>query len=119
ADQTGNQWFRFLKFVSKTKTICRLSSRVIVGNDELAEYARRFNPNVTVVPITIDMEEYAPRQSRAPGPPVIGWTGSYSTVPHLESIRLVLEKLGRIRRYEMSVMGTERFSVTGVPTRRE
>lgn len=121
ADETGNQRFRFLKFVNKTETICRLSSHVIVGNEELGAYARRFNPHVTAVPITIDMEEYTPRPSRSEssGPPVIGWTGSYSTVPHLETVRTVLEKLGTMRSFKMSVMGTETFSLPGVPTRSE
>src|SRR3954466_12279488 len=63
-DSTGNQRFRFLKFVHKTASICRLSSHVIVGNEELANYARRFNPKVTIVPITIDMEDYRPRPVR-------------------------------------------------------
>jgi len=119
ADSTGNQWFRFLKFVNKTADICMLSSHVLVGNEELAHYARRFNPNVTVVPITIDMEEYVPRASRPANPPVIGWTGSYSTVPHLETVRSALEKLGTMRKFEMRVMGTESFSLAGVPTRSE
>ena len=119
ADATGNQHFRFLKFVNKTETICKLSSRVVVGNEELAAYARRFNPCVTVVPITIDMDEYTPRRSRADGPAVIGWTGSYSTVPHLETVRSALEKLGGIRKFEMRVMGTDSFAIAGVPTSAE
>ncbi len=120
-DSTGNQRFRFLKFVNKTKTICGVSAHVLVGNEELAAYARQFSRNVTVVPITIDMEEYPPRHaSLDPSvPPVIGWTGSYSTVPHLETVRAALEKLGTIRKYEMKVMGTEDFSLAGVPSSAE
>ena len=116
-DATGNQRFRFLKFVNKTETICKLSSHVLVGNEELAAYARRFNPNVTVVPITIDMDEYTPPQSQAASErPVIGWTGSYSTVPHLGTVRSALEKLGTKRKFQMKVMGTDSFSLAGVPT---
>lgn len=115
-DATGNQRFRFLKFVNKTEAICKLSSHVIVGNEELATYARRFNPNVTVVPITIDMDEYKPRPPGREGPVVIGWTGSYSTVTHLETVRAALEKLGSIRKFEMKVMGTDSFSLAGIPT---
>jgi glycosyltransferase involved in cell wall biosynthesis len=88
-----------------------------VGNEDLAQYARRFNPNVTIVPITIDMEEYGPRPAReGVAPVVIGWTGSYSTVPHLETVRGALETLGTLRKFEMRVMGTENFSLRGVPT---
>jgi glycosyltransferase involved in cell wall biosynthesis len=118
-DSTGNQRFRFLKFVNKTGDICRLSSHVIVGNEDLAKYARSFNANVTIVPITIDMQEYTPRMA-APNPtPVIGWTGSYSTVPHLETVRNVLSKLSSIRNFELKVMGTDSFHVEGVSTHAE
>jgi len=117
ADATGNQRFRFLKFVNKTEAICKMSSHVIVGNEELAAYARRFNPNVMVVPITIDMDEYVQRPSTVhSGPVVIGWTGSYSTVPHLGTVRSALEKLGTKREFQMKVMGTDSFSLAGVPT---
>jgi glycosyltransferase involved in cell wall biosynthesis len=120
-DSTGNQRFRFLKFVHKTASICRLSSHVIVGNEELANYARRFNPKVTIVPITIDMEDYRPRPVRTDvkAAVVIGWTGSYSTVPHLETLRGALEELGTVRKFEMRVMGTDKFSLAGVPTAAE
>jgi glycosyltransferase involved in cell wall biosynthesis len=120
-DQTGNQRFRFLKFVKKTEAICRLSSHVLVGNEELASYARRFNPNVTVVPITIDMDEYTPRPPGTSGNavPVIGWTGSYSTVSHLETARSALEKLATRRKFRMNVMGADAYSLAGVPTRAE
>jgi glycosyltransferase involved in cell wall biosynthesis len=121
ADATGNQRFRFLKFVDKTETICKLSSHVLVGNEELAAYARRFNPNVTVVPITIDMDEYTPRPVPAEHDRlvVIGWTGSYSTVPHLETVRSALEKLGTLRKFEIKVMGTDSFLLAGIPTNAE
>jgi glycosyltransferase involved in cell wall biosynthesis len=118
-DSTGNQRFRFLKFVDKTGDICRLSAHVIVGNEDLAKYARPFNPNVTIVPITVDMQEYTPRTAAPNRIPVIGWTGSYSTVPHLETVRNVLTNLGKIRKFELKVMGTENFQVEGVSSHAE
>ncbi|OLE60783.1 MAG: hypothetical protein AUG74_15745, partial [Bacteroidetes bacterium 13_1_20CM_4_60_6] len=119
-DQTGNQRFRSLKFVNKTEVICRLSSHVLVGNEELAAYALRFNPDVTVVPITIDMDEYTLRpRTSGNAVPVIGWTGSYSTVSHLETVHSALEKLGTRRKFRMNVMGTDRFTLAGTPTRAE
>jgi len=118
-DSTGNQRFRFLKFVDKTGDICRLSAHVIVGNEDLAKYARPFNPNVTIVPITVDMQECTPRTAASNRIPVIGWTGSYSTVPHLETMRKVLTNLGKIRKFELKVMGTESFQVKGVSSHAE
>jgi glycosyltransferase involved in cell wall biosynthesis len=106
---------RLLKFPAKTRAICRLSSHVMVGNAYLAEYAGRFNSRVSVVPSTIDLEKYrtpAPRVSS--GPPVIGWTGSHSTVRHIESLRGVLRRLARREPFRLRVIGAPEFQLEGV-----
>src|SRR5918999_1333802 len=54
----SNGYLSYLKFASKTKTICRLASHVMVGNPYLAEYASQVNDRVTVIPTTIDTEKY-------------------------------------------------------------
>lgn len=110
-----NRYLARLKCPGKTATICRLSTHVLVGNEELAAYARRFNPRVTIVPITIDTERYRPRSW--PGhsdTAVIGWSGSHSTVPHLDTLRPVLVDLARRRRFTLRVLGTERYELPGV-----
>src|SRR5713226_1381465 len=42
----SNGWLSLLKAPGKTETICRLASQVMVGNNYLADYARRFSRNV-------------------------------------------------------------------------
>jgi len=39
----SNGYLSYLKFANKTKTICRLSSHVMVGNPYLADYAKQVN----------------------------------------------------------------------------
>jgi glycosyltransferase involved in cell wall biosynthesis len=87
---------------------------VIVGNEELAEYARAHNPHVTIVPITIDTDEYRPAPPRAAAVPTIGWSGSHSTVPHLDTARLVLQELARTRQFELRVIGAPSYALDGV-----
>ena len=103
-----NHPFSRLKCFGKTASICRLADHVIVGNEALADYALRHNAKVSVVPITIDTRIYEARGTTRTGedPPVIGWSGSHSTVPHLDGIRPVLEELARIRRFRLLVVGT-------------
>jgi glycosyltransferase involved in cell wall biosynthesis len=105
-----------LKCTGKTASICRLAHHVTVGNEALADYARRHNPNVTVVPITIDIRRYRARAREATGdgPPVIGWSGSHSTVPHLDSLRPVLQELARRRRFRLLVVGSPDYRIPGV-----
>lgn len=103
----SNGYLSYLKFASKTKTICRIASHVMVGNPYLAEYARQVNDNVTVIPTTIDTQRYhvlPPRNSN--GPLVIGWTGSHSTVQHLDTLRGALKKLAAKDKFRLRVIGT-------------
>jgi glycosyltransferase involved in cell wall biosynthesis len=111
----ANGWLSLLKAPGKTQTICELASHVMVGNSYLAEYARMFNRNVTVVPTTIDTDTYqvgAVGESAAT--PVIGWTGSFSTVQHLDVLRPVLCELARRERFRLRVIGAPNYRLEGV-----
>jgi glycosyltransferase involved in cell wall biosynthesis len=111
----SNGYLSYLKFASKTKTICRLASHVMVGNPYLAEYARQVNDRVTVVPTTIDTEKYqVPPPKDSSGPPVIGWTGSYSTVQHLDTLRGALKKLAEKESFRLRVIGTPAYECAPV-----
>jgi glycosyltransferase involved in cell wall biosynthesis len=106
----SNGYLSYLKFASKTKTICRIASHVMAGNPYLAEYARQVNDRVTVVPTTIDTEKYRVSQPKeSSGPPVIGWTGSYSTVQHLDTLRGALKKLAERESFQLRVIGTPSY----------
>jgi glycosyltransferase involved in cell wall biosynthesis len=111
----SNSYLSYLKFFGKTGAICRYAQHVLVGNEELGDYARRFNANVTVVPITIDTEVYRPR-AKAPsaGPPIIGWSGSLTTVPHLNGLVDALKELRTQREFRMRVIGTPEWRLEGV-----
>jgi glycosyltransferase involved in cell wall biosynthesis len=115
----SNARWSYLKCFGKTATICRLSSRVIVGNQYLASYARRFNTNVFVVPSTIDTDAYAPRRSfgdEDSHPVTIGWTGSHSTVQHLETLRPALARLRQRCGFRLHVIGASSYALDGVET---
>lgn len=110
----SNGYLSYLKFAGKTANICRLSSHVMVGNPYLASYASEFNDHVTVIPTTIDTDKYQVNRRENPEPPVIGWTGSYSTVQHLDTLRGALEKLGKRERFHLRVIGTPTYAIPGL-----
>lgn len=110
----SNGYLSYLKFAGKTKTICGLAAHVMAGNPYLAEYARQFNDQVTVVPTTIDTDKYHVIQRPASEVPVIGWTGSYSTVQHLDTLRGALQKLAQRERFRLRVIGTPDYHLEGV-----
>jgi glycosyltransferase involved in cell wall biosynthesis len=110
-----NGYLSYLKFASKTRSICRMSAHVMAGNPYLAEYARQVNANVTIVPTTIDTEKYAvTERTNESEMPTIGWTGSFSTVQHLDILRSALQKLARQTRFRLRVIGTPTYKLDGL-----
>lgn len=94
-DKNPNQSiFQRLKNPKKTAEIIKLADRVIVGNEYLKAYAKQYNPNVRIIPSTIDFSTYGSVTKRTHGKICIGWTGSFSTVKHFETI---LEALTAIK----------------------
>jgi glycosyltransferase involved in cell wall biosynthesis len=110
----SNGYLSYLKFPGKTRSICRLAAHVMAGNAYLADYARAVNPNVTVVPTTIDTDKYTVEPRGENDPPVIGWSGSYSTAQHLDTLRSALQKLAQRERFRLRVIGAPGFKIDGV-----
>ena len=90
----ANRMLRWLKDPSKTAKIVPLATVVIAGNEFLADYARQFHNNVVVMPTVIDTARYLPTsQPIVTGRPiVIGWSGSLTSMPHLEQAIPVLQR---------------------------
>ncbi|TRX49350.1 glycosyltransferase family 4 protein [Fulvivirga sp. M361] len=96
--QTGeikskNRFFYFLKNPNKTKHIIRAAQMVFAGNQYLADFALPMNPNVKIIPTTIDTIAYHVVPKRETGKVCIGWSGSFSTIIHFKHILEALKEL--------------------------
>jgi glycosyltransferase involved in cell wall biosynthesis len=110
----SNGYLSYLKFPGKTRTVCRLAAHVMAGNEYLADYARRVNPNVTVVPTTVDTGKYTV-EPRVPNEvPVVGWTGSYSTAQHLRTLAPALRRLAGKERFRLRVISSPGIPLEGL-----
>ncbi|HTA83362.1 MAG TPA: glycosyltransferase family 4 protein [Bacteroidia bacterium] len=89
-----NKRFSWIKRPSKTAEIIAISDVVIAGNNYLAEYARSYNPNVCIIPTTVDTDKFQPKYD-----PIIknriciGWTGSHTTIKHFTLAIPVLKEI--------------------------
>jgi glycosyltransferase involved in cell wall biosynthesis len=111
----ANGYLSYLKFPNKAGEICRLSAHVMAGNQYLADYSRQYNDNVTIIPTTIDTEKYLLVEKTAnPDVITIGWSGSFSTVQHLDTIRDVLQELAKDEKFRLRVIGTPNYELFGV-----
>ena len=90
------------------------AAAITAGNRQLAAYANSFNENVTVLPSVVDTAKYVPKPYLKSSIFTIGWIGSHSTAPYLESLVAPLRTLGRERRLRFVVIGGEAPSIEGI-----
>jgi len=74
----------YLRHPEAVAEICRRATRVIVGNEALAAWARTHTDRVSVVPTPIDTDRYTP--GTRDGKTVV-WTGSAENLKYLAAIR--------------------------------
>ena len=106
----ANRFTASLKYPRKVPSILSKSDLVIAGNQFLADYARRYNPAVTVIPTCIDTDVFHGRVAPRPAaqPPVVGWIGTPTTAPYVKTIAGALAAVAAARRYVFRVSGAGR-----------
>jgi len=110
-----NRYLSYLKAPGKTAAICRMAAAITVGNATLADFARRYNRSVTVMPSTVSLREYRPRpRPQTVTTPVIGWTGSHSSAQYLRHIEGALQALARKRPFRFVTIGIDDYRLEGV-----
>jgi glycosyltransferase involved in cell wall biosynthesis len=90
---SANKAWGWLRDRRRPARVSAMAAAVTVQNDYLAEFARKWNSRVTVIPTPVDTNGRHPRQARSPGPVVVGWLGSETTAPYL---KLVDDALARV-----------------------
>ncbi len=102
----------------KVSQLMALSREVIVGNDYLSVYARRFTDAVTILPTVVDMDRYTAKADYvcAESRFVIGWIGTPVTARYLASCGGALQQIAAKHSILLRCIGTPRtFSLPGVP----
>jgi glycosyltransferase involved in cell wall biosynthesis len=98
----------WLKHPRKTSFNLRSAVEVIAGNPRLAEHARQYNPNVTVIPTVVDAALFSPATGRNPEPtPAVGWIGSPTTTRYLNLAVPALRRLHQERKFRLRVVGAD------------
>jgi len=106
----------YLTFLHREKIgkILKLSKGVIVGNDFLKNYVVKFNPNVQVIPTTIDMERYNPKIDDSRDKAIIGWIGLAYNLNFLKSLENVFRKLSKKYKISLKVISGRPLEIGGV-----
>lgn len=103
-----------LKWFSKTDDLIRWAKVVTCGNRAIADYVESKGRRTALIPTVVDTERFRPRpnqQQSSSGVPVLGWAGTHSTYPYLETIFPVLQQLARTHRFRLKVVGSGRREI--------
>ncbi len=103
---SANRAWDWLRPPSRVASTARGARAVIVGNEYLAEHARRWNERVTIIPTPVDTERHRPRRTERPtGPLVLGWVGSQTTAPYLRLMDDALTAIAKRHDVVVRVVG--------------
>jgi glycosyltransferase involved in cell wall biosynthesis len=91
---TSNSIITYFKRYGNAETTSGYASIVSCGNAYLRDHALRFNSNAIINPTTIDTDGLHNRtKAFCAGKPVIGWTGTHSTIRYLDRVVPILKQL--------------------------
>ncbi len=107
---SANKLACFLKNPTKISEIIKISNHVIVCNDYLGQYARKFNQNITMIPTSVNTDTFKARDyGKSNGKKVvIGWIGSHSTARYLTQLRGVFETLAKRYDFTLKIIGSDK-----------
>ena len=120
-----------IRGAAKGDALLAMATSVVAGSRFLADHARRFCPDVEVLPTVVRRERWRPRPGRLDGsflqdPPLLGWIGTPSTSVYLSMVFPALERLAREGfRFRLRVrgalpsIGSDRFPLENLPWRQE
>lgn len=97
----------FFKFFGKTDNMIKRADLVICGNRFIAEYVENKGTKTVIVPTVVDTDKFCPSE-KDNKVPVIGWIGTHSTFPLLESVFPVLQKLAKKYEFVLKIVGAGR-----------
>ncbi len=108
---------RALKWFSKTDNLIRWATIVTCGNRSIAEYVASNGAQARIIPTVVDTDVFRPARDRSEvGQVVLGWIGTHSTFPYLESIFPALRELARNHAFRLRIVGAgkDEINIPGV-----
>ncbi|MDD5723231.1 MAG: glycosyltransferase [Syntrophales bacterium] len=107
---------RALNFLTRLRFFwnVRLSSIIIVGNEYLAEYVRKINDSVMVIPTPVDTTMYTVQKHKNREPIIIGWTGGPGNLVYLKLIEGPLSRLALRYPIQLRVISSRPIKMNGI-----
>ncbi len=110
-------WYiRMMKGYRKPILLMKKADHVITCTPHLDKFVRQYNQQTTDISSTINTGLYRPKTdySFRENKPILGWSGSHSTIWHMQTIFPALKKLKQSIDFKLVVMGAETLQEDGL-----
>ena len=95
--------------------LMKAADHVITCTPYLDLIVKKYNSKTTDISSTINMDKYVPIEKyKNDHRLTLGWSGSHSTVPYLQLLAPVLQRLREQYDFKLLVIGTSNFSIEGI-----
>lgn len=106
ASSSQNSFIEKFRRPEEVSKLIAMSNHVIAGNYYLAEFATRYNKNVSIIPTCIDTDKYYPFTCELPIKKiVIGWIGSVTTAEFISILKDTFSELSKRKNIIFKVIG--------------
>ena len=103
-----NASFHRLKAYWKVKYCIKWAHHVTPGNQYLANYAAKYNKNITIIPTTIDtINHHNLETDYNVQKIVIGWTGTHTTMRYLDFLVPIIAELEKKHEFDFLIISNE------------
>lgn len=112
----SNGYLNRLKFFSKVDDLFRMSDTVFAVNKAIADYAGKFNNDVHVVPMTVDLDRYKPAalKQKSNDKPIIVWVGTSTNQPNVETLAPALRRLRKKHDFKLRIIADYEQKFDGI-----
>ena len=101
-----------LKWFGKTDDLIGWANTVICGNSSIAEHVSSKGACARIIPTVVDTEVFRPAPREAVDSRVVlGWIGTHSTFPYLETVLPVVTDLARRHQIRLKIVGAGKDEV--------
>ena len=105
-----------LKWFGKADDLIRWADMVTCGNRAIAEYADGKGAKTRIIPTIVDTDVFRPLRRMPQDPLVLGWVGTRSTFPYLNSVFPALQEIARTHSFKLRIVGAgeQKITIPGV-----
>jgi hypothetical protein len=105
------------KKLKKFSATAKIADKIIAGNSYLADLAKKFNNNTTILPTGLNVREYEIAKNKSDDKIRLVWIGTSSNLIYLKQISQTLEQIGKkYKNIVLRIICNDFFDLATMPT---